>query len=114
MAVLVCIFAILSSSILWAYLVCLNIFFSLQGWDENVYVHAEYSHKAAQVSVTFVLFSKMLLGKGKDCSFSLCRLPLISVALVEGNALGGGAELTTACDFRSTDIKTPVSIQSLI
>ncbi|XP_052475434.1 ethylmalonyl-CoA decarboxylase isoform X2 [Carassius gibelio] len=28
------------------------------------------------------------------------RLPLISVALVEGRALGGGAELTTACDFR--------------
>ncbi|MBN3305750.1 ECHD1 decarboxylase, partial [Amia calva] len=30
----------------------------------------------------------------------LQRLPLISVALVQGKALGGGAELTTACDFR--------------
>ncbi|MGH0152571.1 UNVERIFIED_CONTAM: hypothetical protein FKN15_056615 [Acipenser sinensis] len=30
----------------------------------------------------------------------LLRLPLVSVALVEGKALGGGAELTTACDFR--------------
>ncbi|XP_052825233.1 ethylmalonyl-CoA decarboxylase isoform X1 [Octopus bimaculoides] len=30
----------------------------------------------------------------------LSRLPLISVALIEGVALGGGAELTTACDFR--------------
>ncbi|KAJ8013401.1 hypothetical protein DPEC_G00052880 [Dallia pectoralis] len=30
----------------------------------------------------------------------LLRLPLFSVALVEGRALGGGAELTTACDFR--------------
>ncbi|XP_009965098.2 ethylmalonyl-CoA decarboxylase isoform X1 [Tyto alba] len=30
----------------------------------------------------------------------LMRLPLISVALVQGKALGGGAELTTACDFR--------------
>ncbi|KAM9310159.1 ethylmalonyl-CoA decarboxylase [Pholidichthys leucotaenia] len=30
----------------------------------------------------------------------LLRLPLISVAMVEGRALGGGAELTTACDFR--------------
>ncbi|NWH21889.1 ECHD1 decarboxylase, partial [Grus americana] len=30
----------------------------------------------------------------------LCRLPLISVALVQGKAVGGGAELTTACDFR--------------
>ncbi|XP_032877115.1 ethylmalonyl-CoA decarboxylase [Amblyraja radiata] len=30
----------------------------------------------------------------------LLRLPLISVALVQGRALGGGAEVTTACDFR--------------
>nr|XP_009499344.1 PREDICTED: ethylmalonyl-CoA decarboxylase isoform X1 [Phalacrocorax carbo] len=30
----------------------------------------------------------------------LMRLPLISVALVQGKAVGGGAELTTACDFR--------------
>uniref|UniRef100_A0A8C8RJI6 Ethylmalonyl-CoA decarboxylase n=1 Tax=Pelusios castaneus TaxID=367368 RepID=A0A8C8RJI6_9SAUR len=30
----------------------------------------------------------------------LKRLPLISVALVQGKALGGGAEFTTACDFR--------------
>ncbi|XP_058533362.1 ethylmalonyl-CoA decarboxylase [Ochotona princeps] len=30
----------------------------------------------------------------------LVRLPLISVALVQGRALGGGAEFTTACDFR--------------
>ncbi|XP_072317345.1 ethylmalonyl-CoA decarboxylase [Eucyclogobius newberryi] len=29
----------------------------------------------------------------------LQRLPLFSVALVEGRALGGGAELVTACDF---------------
>uniref|UniRef100_A0A8C3VY74 Ethylmalonyl-CoA decarboxylase n=1 Tax=Catagonus wagneri TaxID=51154 RepID=A0A8C3VY74_9CETA len=28
------------------------------------------------------------------------RLPLISVAVVQGRALGGGAEFTTACDFR--------------
>uniref|UniRef100_A0A8C0MRM8 Ethylmalonyl-CoA decarboxylase n=1 Tax=Canis lupus familiaris TaxID=9615 RepID=A0A8C0MRM8_CANLF len=30
----------------------------------------------------------------------LMRLPLISVALIQGRALGGGAEVTTACDFR--------------
>lgn len=30
----------------------------------------------------------------------LLRLPMISVAVVEGRALGGGAELATACDFR--------------
>ncbi|NWW50305.1 ECHD1 decarboxylase, partial [Pedionomus torquatus] len=31
----------------------------------------------------------------------LMRLPLISVALVQGKAFGGGAELSTACDFRA-------------
>lgn len=30
----------------------------------------------------------------------LQRLPLITLALVEGKAIGGGAETTTACDFR--------------
>ena len=33
----------------------------------------------------------------------MCRLhalPLVSVALIEGMALGGGAELATACDLR--------------
>jgi len=28
------------------------------------------------------------------------RLPMVTVALVHGNAVGGGADLTTACDFR--------------
>ncbi|KAF0686242.1 Aste57867_21947 [Aphanomyces stellatus] len=28
------------------------------------------------------------------------RLPITSVAIVEGAAIGGGAEITTACDFR--------------
>ncbi|XP_058028209.1 ethylmalonyl-CoA decarboxylase isoform X1 [Ahaetulla prasina] len=36
----------------------------------------------------------------------LMRLPLITAALVQGKALGGGAELTTACDFR---LMTPES-----
>lgn len=30
----------------------------------------------------------------------LHQLPLVSVALVQGKAIGGGAELATACDFR--------------
>ncbi|XP_006834745.1 PREDICTED: ethylmalonyl-CoA decarboxylase isoform X2 [Chrysochloris asiatica] len=34
------------------------------------------------------------------------RLPLISVALIQGRALGGGAEFITACDFR---LMTPES-----
>ncbi|ETP36137.1 hypothetical protein F442_15835 [Phytophthora nicotianae P10297] len=33
------------------------------------------------------------------------RLPLVSVACIEGGAYGGGAELTTACDFRILETK---------
>lgn len=35
-----------------------------------------------------------------DTLARLRRLPLVSVACVEGGAFGGGAELATACDFR--------------
>lgn len=35
----------------------------------------------------------------------LHRLPMISFAVVEGHALGGGAELASACDFRLFDSK---------
>lgn len=34
-----------------------------------------------------------------QCMQNLSQLPLISVALVEGNALGGGAEMAMSCDF---------------
>ncbi len=30
----------------------------------------------------------------------LRRLPLISAAFIQGRAIGGGAELATACDIR--------------
>lgn len=36
----------------------------------------------------------------QDTLTRLANLPVITVALVEGRALGGGAELTTATDFR--------------
>lgn len=35
-----------------------------------------------------------------DTLYRLSMLPLVSVALIQGKALGGGAELTLACDFR--------------
>ncbi|XP_042309118.1 ethylmalonyl-CoA decarboxylase isoform X2 [Sceloporus undulatus] len=38
----------------------------------------------------------------------LMRLPLITVALIQGKALGGGAELTTACDFRLMTLESKV------
>ena len=36
----------------------------------------------------------------QDTLSRLYTLPLVSVALVQGVALGGGAELTTSCDYR--------------
>ena len=35
-----------------------------------------------------------------DTLTRLLNLPMISVALVQGHTLGGGAELTTACNYR--------------
>ncbi|CAM9154531.1 unnamed protein product [Choristocarpus tenellus] len=35
-----------------------------------------------------------------DTLTRLRRLPMISVAIIEGSAVGGGAELATSCDFR--------------
>uniref|UniRef100_A0A8I3NXQ5 Ethylmalonyl-CoA decarboxylase n=1 Tax=Canis lupus familiaris TaxID=9615 RepID=A0A8I3NXQ5_CANLF len=44
------------------------------------------------------------------------RLPLISVALIQGQALGGGTEVTTACDFKlmTTDIPSWGSATHLV
>ncbi|RWS23733.1 hypothetical protein B4U80_11466 [Leptotrombidium deliense] len=44
--------------------------------------------------------SKLMAVLMRDTLLRLKQLPLLSVAFVEGRALGGGAELTTACDFR--------------
>ncbi len=52
-----------------------------------------------QAGVMMCLYMQNILSR-------LQRLPLISAAAVSGNAIGGGAELTTACDFR---LMTPSS-----
>ncbi|KAH7479591.1 hypothetical protein PRIC1_008871 [Phytophthora ramorum] len=36
------------------------------------------------------------------------RLPLVSIACIEGGAYGGGAELATACDFRVLESKAVI------
>lgn len=81
----------------------------LEGWDEGkaviLYGDPEGVNFCAGADVNSV---KSLGAKkgGLMCLFMqnalsrLQRLPMISVAAVQGNAIGGGAELTTACDFR--------------
>ena len=67
-----------------------NGFFS-SGGDLNTVRHIDNSEGGRRMAVLM------------HNNFSrLQSLPLLSVALVEGKALGGGAELTTACDFRVT------------
>ncbi|KAL3666675.1 hypothetical protein V7S43_008304 [Phytophthora oleae] len=43
-----------------------------------------------------------------DTLTRLRRLPLVSVACIEGGAYGGGAELATACDFRVLEAKAVI------
>nr|SVE72953.1 EOG090X06RW [Ceriodaphnia reticulata] len=57
--------------------------------EKQQWVHY-YNGPETPVNVICDQFSKYAGGK----------LPLVSVALVQGKALGGGAELATACDFR--------------
>lgn len=60
-----------------------------------------------QINMKLEIFTSILSSK--------YRLPLISVALIQGWAMGGGAELTTACDFRYNKncITSSISIISI-
>ncbi|CAI2163145.1 14775_t:CDS:10 [Funneliformis geosporum] len=44
----------------------------------------------------------------QDTLLRFSRLPLISIAAIEGHALGGGAELTTACDHRCISVAAKI------
>ncbi|KAH9523675.1 enoyl CoA hydratase domain-containing protein 1, partial [Bulinus truncatus] len=48
-----------------------------------------------------------------DTLTRLLNLPLISVALIQGHTLGGGAELCTACDFRVMSPKAKIGFVHL-
>lgn len=45
-------------------------------------------------------YGLMMFELMQDAMWRLENLPLVSVALIQGAAVAGGAELTTACDFR--------------
>lgn len=65
-----------------------NGFFS-SGGDLNTVRHIDNSEGGRRMAILM----------HSNCS-RIQRLPMISVALVQGKALGGGAEFTTCCDFR--------------
>ncbi|OXB73717.1 UNVERIFIED_CONTAM: hypothetical protein H355_003270, partial [Colinus virginianus] len=94
-------------------------------WDEYVHVYAKYLDEAyewinlhqRELRQTVILkevpqTDEVTVNVGyldrifwfpidwRNNEISFFQLPLISIALVQGKALGGGAELTTACDFR--------------
>lgn len=45
----------------------------------------------------------------QDITSRVLSLPLVSVALIEGGALGGGAELSSSCDYRVATDKSKIS-----
>ena len=82
----------------------------LESWHngKGVVLHgdAESEHFCAGADLSVLLGLSSPQGGGMMCLFMqnvlgrLQRLPMISVALVNGKAVGGGMELMTACDFR--------------
>ena len=88
----------------------------LQTWKEGkgVILHGADNHFCAGGDFEFV---KQIFNPEKGGEMSmfmhhvttrLFTLPLISVALLQGSALGGGAELAVACDFRVMTPKTKI------
>lgn len=56
-------------------------------------VHADEKIDTPELGVQMSYFMQHTLHR-------LCSLPMLVTAMVSGGAYGGGAELTTACDFR--------------
>lgn len=50
---------------------------------------------------------------GKETFDALADLPAVSVAVIEGVAVGGGLELALACDFRIADVNARLGLPEL-
>ncbi|NWS39217.1 ECHD1 decarboxylase, partial [Probosciger aterrimus] len=76
----------------------------LENWKDGkgliIYGAGNTFCSGSDLNVVKAICNSQAISINFACKTLLCRLPLISVALVQGKAIGGGAELTTACDFR--------------
>ena len=85
-----------------------NIVQELERWKEGkgVILHGNEDAFCSGADLRLVEGIMNRDGGSSMCTFMqdtlsrLYTLPLVSVALVQGVALGGGAELTTSCDYR--------------
>ena len=86
-----------------------NVVCELENWKlgRGVIVHGVGNTFCSGADITLVK-SATEQNMGGDMSrymqetlMRLFKLPLVTIALIEGRALGGGAELAIACDFRA-------------
>ncbi|CAM9474246.1 unnamed protein product [Discosporangium mesarthrocarpum] len=90
----------------------------LEGWERGVaLVIRGHGGKAfcagadlslAREHLTTFEDGRLMCAFMTDVLTRIRRLPLISVAAIEGAAVGGGAELTTCCDFRVAAVGTKI------
>ncbi|KAG8447685.1 hypothetical protein GDO86_014985 [Hymenochirus boettgeri] len=94
-------------NIRWLHCRCLTLYNTANGYDEVKIKEKLSRFKGGSINLSKMDNGIAELKEGmmmcmlmQNTLTRLQRLPLISLAFIQGKALGGGAELSTACDFR--------------
>ncbi|KAH9523679.1 enoyl CoA hydratase domain-containing protein 1 [Bulinus truncatus] len=91
----------------------------LELWHEGkgLILHGKGGNLCSGADLSFVKkalhYGEEMATYQHDTLTRLLNLPLISVALIQGHTLGGGAELCTACDFRVMSPKAKIGFVHL-